>query len=437
MATRRTAPTHLVPVRVFRMPGANEDVDVDVGAVLCRTTDSLVEFRAVLKQHAAQPELSDDEEEEGEEGGAGAEGDDGDGLDPALEFMREGKFEFYLDEGKTRVRRKQEKGMKVRTAPPHPPPGGVGRYTHSVTDPNIQGPKFLDRVVVVRSADVKKPRKGSVAGSVTSESGRSLSAVSAVSDDTEAAAHDVGSIAVQLMQDMERARGAHLSFDATLAEPRLCQALKVKAAKLGVGEDAVALLQQLRDLRLAFDAAAPATLSFSSARLRLARIGSRAIAERFFAPGSRLLLPLSAENRDAAFRAWQAADADAAGGRPGADRRLVRSFDAAAEQTKAKLAPALKSLGAGLAGMHRVKVTKASREKVKVVVVGGGYAGALASHMLDQSNVHVTLVDPKEVRQNPRPPAPARARRTDKRTQVLRGRHQPTQGHLRPRERGG
>ena len=127
MATRRTAPTHLVPVRVFRMPGANEDVDVDVGAVLCRTTDSLVEFRAVLKQHAAQPELSDDEEEEGEEGGAGAEGDDGDGLDPALEFMREGKFEFYLDEGKTRVRRKQEKGMKVRTAPcPPPPPAESG-----------------------------------------------------------------------------------------------------------------------------------------------------------------------------------------------------------------------------------------------------------------------------------------------------------------------
>ena len=127
MATRRTAPTHLVPVRVFRMPGANEDVDVDVGAVLCRTTDSLVEFRAVLKQHAAQPELSDDEEEEGEEGGAGAEGDDGDGLDPALAFMREGKFEFYLDEGKTRVRRKQEKGMKVS----RPAPRGVGRRTHS------------------------------------------------------------------------------------------------------------------------------------------------------------------------------------------------------------------------------------------------------------------------------------------------------------------
>ena len=107
LSERATAPTQLVKVRVFRMPGAVPDRSVDLGAVLVRTTDSLAIFRSLLKEHASSPEQFSDEEDEEEDvgsvfsgggskasAGASIEGS----LDESLKFVRDGKFMFFLDD---------------------------------------------------------------------------------------------------------------------------------------------------------------------------------------------------------------------------------------------------------------------------------------------------------------------------------------------------
>ena len=61
-------------------------------------------------------------------------------MDPELEFLRKGKFAFFLDDGDTRVRKKQEK--------------------------TFCGTEYIDRVVIVRNSDLPST-KDSLPGQIS------------------------------------------------------------------------------------------------------------------------------------------------------------------------------------------------------------------------------------------------------------------------------
>ena len=367
---RASAPTQLVRIKIFRMPGANPDRSVDLGAILVRTTDSLAIFRSLLKEHASSPEeeFSEDEDEASSllsgEGSMARTRD----LDQSLQFVRDGKFVFFLDNCTVRVRRRQERDM-----------GGL---------------EYLSNCCIVRSTDL--PQSSGVGTGSDRGAGSRASSEMAPS---EADRDEQVDFSLLAMEDMLKAEAEGLSLERVLNEPQLLQKLKEQANRSGLGEDSVALFDHERQLRNALSTAAPSGSGFSSARLRRARVGARAIAERFFEESSTYRLPLSAAEVASVFSRWKEADeACVRSGGLGAEEGLLSSFAPALEKVRSALEPLLGKLATGMVARGRVKVARGKRGgKPRVVIVGGGYAGCCAAKILDSDErFHVTLVDPKE-----------------------------------------
>lgn len=388
LSERATAPTQLVKVRVFRMPGAVPDRSVDLGAVLVRTTDSLAIFRSLLKEHASSPEQFSDEEDEEEDvgsvfsgggskasAGASIEGS----LDESLKFVRDGKFMFFLDDCTVRVRRRQERSMA--------------------------GFEYLTNCAIVRSTDLPMSagaKKGlSLMKGVALMKGATDAAGSRHQSEASSSEIDKDEqvdFSLLAMEEMARADAAGLTLERVLNEPQLLQKLKAAANRSGMGEDAVALLDHERQLSNALRSAAPPGGGFSAARLRRARVGFRAIAERFFAAGSTYQLPLTDAEVAAVFGRWKKADESCVRAQPGGDQELLASFAPALEKVRALLEPLVSKLAKGMAAPGRVKEVKGKGAgKIRVVVVGGCYSGCVVAKFLDaDTRFHVTLVDPKE-----------------------------------------
>ena len=388
LSERATAPTQLVKVRVFRMPGAVPDRSVDLGAVLVRTTDSLAIFRSLLKEHASSPEQFSDEEDEEEDmgsvfSGGGSKASAGasiaGSLDESLKFVRDGQFMFFLDDCTVRVRRRQERSMA--------------------------GLEYLTNCAIVRSTDLPMSagaKKGlSLMKGVALMKGATDAAGSRHQSEASSSEIDKDEqvdFSLLAMEEMARADAAGLTLERVLNEPQLLQKLKAAANRSGVGEDAVALLDHERQLSNALSSAAPPGGGFSAARLRRARVGFRAIAERFFAAGSTYQLPLTDAEVAAVFGRWKEADESCVRARPGGDQELLASFVPALEKVRALLEPLVGKLAKGMAAPGRVKEVKGKGAgKIRVVVVGGGYSGCVVAKFLDaDTRFHVVLVDPKE-----------------------------------------
>ena len=114
LSKRTIAASHVFKVKVFRMPQREEDREIDAGMLMCRETDSLAALRSLVKKHANElHEQDEDDSDEDEDAGPSSpllrDSAAAPQMDPELEFLRKGKFVFFLDNGDTRVRKKQER----------------------------------------------------------------------------------------------------------------------------------------------------------------------------------------------------------------------------------------------------------------------------------------------------------------------------------------
>ena len=355
LATRRSAATHLVQLRMYRLPSKKAD-DANSLALLVRATDSLADLRHAVRKHAAEAV-----EEEGE------------GAVAAL--LVEGSFEVYLDKATTRVRRKQEAEMSGKT--------------------------YLDRACLVPSIDVPGAKKAFDAARAATR----MRAAGGSSDDTSSEAggsEDGYSAAARIMEQSDARHAVTLSVDSALAEPKLTLSLRAHAARLGIGEAAVAFLLSLRELTSACAAVAPSNVN-SGARTRLATIGCEALAVRYLREPHAKRLPPDCESAIAASTAAK----DAAAGDATA---LLSAFEPVRTALETALAPALDALRHETA-RQRVRALRPASGggvRARVVVVGGGYAGGVIAADLcgEPDKFDVVLIDPKEyfedVTANPR-----------------------------------
>ena len=119
LSKRTIAAGHMFKVKVFRMPQREEDRDIDAGMLMCRETDSLSALRSLIRKHAMTLHEQDEDEDDSDDEAGGTPPSPGlrdqpggapeAALDPELEFLRKGRFVFFLDSGDTRVRKKQER----------------------------------------------------------------------------------------------------------------------------------------------------------------------------------------------------------------------------------------------------------------------------------------------------------------------------------------
>ena len=231
LEARQVAPSHLVQLRVFRLPARKADPELDGLALLVRTTTSLSELRA-----AAVTFSEEAEEEEGE------------GSMP--EFLLKGEFEFFLDDASTRVRRKQELSMS--------------------------GTKYLSRAVIVPTKDLPKKSKKV---SVSVRAGQKYAPV--VPDDDEAAAEEDVSqpdIAARIMRQVEIERAMQLTIKSCIADAQLSLSLRKTAVELNgaQGEAAVDFMAKFLDLKNT-----SGSIKISGVKLRVVRAGAKALRLRY------------------------------------------------------------------------------------------------------------------------------------------------------------
>jgi hypothetical protein len=206
--------------------------------------------------------------------------------------------------------------------------------------------------------------------------------------------------------------------------PELVQGLRLVAVKCGVAEEAVSFLVEVDQLRQAAEAISPAAAgALSKPRLRLVKASATNIAERFLAEQSRFNLPVARETSRAATQEIERAAglADAPEPAPGLDHAMMEALVGPFHECEHALGPALallrkkqstlnqvvsqwkgeKGAAAGAAeggSDNKGKNAAGSVKKHRVVILGGGMAGALAAFSFDndpEDRFHVTLVDPK------------------------------------------
>lgn len=417
LAKRAKAAQRLFTIQVYDYATKRPDENVDAGFMMCRATDSLKVLRALVCGHAlslGDEESTDDDEFEfeGDEIDEGATRSDAappaarakgkkpavtadqlEAIPPEFHFLARGEFTFFLDECKTRVLRKQEK--------------------------DLAGAEYLDRVVLVRDADlpesmrpVKKAKSGrrstnasadapgSDAGDTAFETHSQGTAPSERDEeDTNVNADDVAEFIMR--KSAEAAMEAQCTDVVTaIRVPAVLQGLRAAALKAGVPEEAVTFVVEIDQLRAAAEAIAPTSAgALSMPRLRLVKASASNVIERFMSPSSRFELPIKSDVRKETYDtvAKVAAEAEAEDPKPGLDQAMLEAFVVPFNDVVAALAPALAILRSKSERVN--KVVKATNGKQhKVVVLGGGFAGSLVSYNLDndpEKRFHVTLVDPK------------------------------------------
>ena len=403
LAKRVKAQSHMFAVQVFEYETKTLDTTTDAGFIMCRATDSLKVLRSLIKKHALslgeEEEDSDDDEfdfegaEKGIQASPGKSGDIAD-VPPEFQFMAEGAFTFFLDECKVRVTRKQEK--------------------------SLEGREYIDRVCIVRDDDLPaslrprakseksmKGRKapGSDAGDTAYETESVGTATSGDDAEQETGADDVAE-ALMARAAEEVAAKQCLDVIAAIRVPTVLQGLRVACVKAKIPEEAVTYMVEVDQLMQAAEAISPTSAgALSLPRLRLVKASATNISERFLADGNMFKLPVSAATAAAAAaeiaRAAKAAEAEEPA--PGLDHAMLEALEAPFRETEQALALALALLQKKQASvnkvMSKVKGLKGGEKtKHRVVILGGGYCGAICAFALDsdpEQRFHVTLIDPK------------------------------------------
>ena len=347
LSERRSAASHLVQLRMYRLPSKKAD-DAHSVALLLRVTDTLADLRHAVRKHAAETL-----EEEGE--------------GSVASFLVDGSFEIYLDKATTRVRRKQEKEMSGRS--------------------------YLDRACLVRTSDVPSAKRALEASraAVRLQAGSGGGHGPGDDDTASDAGTEDGTAAARIMEQCALRQAATLSVQSALEDAKLALSLRAHSARLGIGESAVAFLSLLRELSAACAAVAPASIVQSGARLRLAKVGSEALVARFLRGHLASRLPPSCAELIAI-----ANEAHARAGEAGDAYGLLACFDPLKAALEAELEPALLALRKEAARSHKVRTNAGGR--ARVVVCGGGFAGCLIAADLsaESEQFDVVLVDPKE-----------------------------------------
>ena len=365
LSKRTLAASHMFKVKVFRMPQREEDREIDAGMLMCRETDSLAALRSLVKKHAIELHEQDDDDDSDSEDDAGPvtpllrdESTDG-RADPELEFLRKGKFAFFLDEGDTRVRKKQER--------------------------TFCGTDYIDRVVIVRNSDLPNSKETLLPGQMSRRGSDATS--DAVSEVSELADID---IAEEIMRVAMEHSAEAISFEDVLEDERMLLNLKKLAVKRSIGEEAVNFLVELKGLRAA---------SVAVPNLERLRAGAWKIMLRFFQNTSSFKLPISSFVRTQTESRARRVSGGALPGEAGSSGAILACFNDAQAEVEEALKPCL--AGIRKAQRHEMRVTSPIAELAvdvkRVVIIGGGYLGTTVAKQLDlMDGYHVTLIDPKE-----------------------------------------
>ena len=365
LSKRMVAASHMVVLRVFRMPSRERDGTVDAGMLMCRETDTLAALRQLIKKHAATlHEEDEDDDEDDDDAGQGGERLP----DPALDFLREGKFVFFLDNCDVRVRKKQET--------------------------TFEGVEYLDRVALVRSSDLPKPARAATSSSLPGavDGDRSRRGSEPVSEVSEA---DELDIAEAVMNTAMESKASALNVDAALETESLSQQLKRAAIQRGIGEEALTFLGQLKSLK-----AEAASSDGGSESMEGLRSGAWAMMERYFVADAVFKLPLApATMQQTESRVRRSCAARI--GTATTPAAVVENFAEAAAEVEDELSKSMESVRKAEANQGRVlrHVQNAGSvaSKTRVVVVGGGWLGITVAKKFDlMDDFHCTLVDPKE-----------------------------------------
>eukprot|EP01043_Picozoa_sp_COSAG02_P018859 COSAG02_NODE_892_length_16138_cov_14.599875_13_plen_1256_part_00 len=365
LSKRTLAASHMFKVKVFRMPQREEDREIDAGMLMCRETDSLAGLRSLIKKHALELHEQDDDDESGDEDCSRPatpllrDEPTDEQMDPELEFLRQGKFAFFLDDGDTRVRKKQER--------------------------IFCGTDYIDRVVIVRNSDLPNSKE-SLPGQISRRGSDATS--DAVSEISEPAEID---IAEHVMRVAMENSAETIRFEDVLDDERMLLTLKKVAVKRSIGEEAVNFLVELKALRCAASKAVP--------DLEQLRAGAWKIMLRFFQNTSSFKLPISSFVQTQTESKTRRVAGGALPGEAGNSRAILGCFNDAQVEVEEALKPCL--AGIRKAQRHEMRVTSPIAELAadikRVVIVGGGYLGTTVAKQLDlMDGYHVTLIDPKE-----------------------------------------
>lgn len=365
LSKRTLAASHMFKVKIFRMPQREEDRELDAGMLMCRETDSLAALRSLIKKHALELHEQDEDDDTDEDDDSGPttpllrDHPMDEQMDPELEFLRKGKFAFFLDDGDTRVRKKQEK--------------------------TFCGTGYIDRVVIVRNSDLPSAKESLPGQPSRRGSDATSDAVSEISEPAEI------DIAEQVMRAAMENGAEAISFDDVLADERMLLSMKKLALKRSIGEEAVNFLVELKALRSAAAMAVP--------DLEQLRTGAWKIMLRFFQNTSSFKLPISSFVLKQTESKARRVSGGSLPGEAGSARAILACFSGAQAEVEEALQPCL--AGIRKAQRHEMRVTSKIAELAadvkRIVVVGGGYLGTTVAKQLDlMDGYHVTLIDPKE-----------------------------------------
>ena len=367
--TGGAAEERLVPVVVMRARagGAKAEEGEDAGVALVGSTTSLADVRAQLTEDA---EDADD-----------AELDDDD--DDPYAFVPKGAFSFLLPSRRARaaapVQRAQEKLVR----------GG------KVPDPVLIAPVRQRRPSTTGPGSAPAAGPGSTATLAPADAAADAAdarAPAALRPSVEAAAAAAEAAAAELLKRGKRQEVEALSLDGVLRSPDLALGLRREIALVGAAagpatrgsradETSAVFAQRLVELRdaLARGEADRVTRALATDVLAMANDGARC-------GGDAASVSASVAAAEDVLRSLAGAEA-------ASREALLLPFE--------RLKAALRSAAAGARVPASCRQRAIGERRARVVVVGGGFCGALCAKRLSTyAALHVTLVDTKEYFEN-------------------------------------
>ena len=370
---------------VLRMPDREVDGKVHLGLIVVQEGESLRGVRHAIKAHFLDATSEDSDSE--------ADDSDDEYTSSEYEFLRSGRFTFFLKEGQVKVRRQQEKDL----ADPD-----VTKTVWVARDDEVR----TKRTIEVDADEVKVEVAGAAAPPSAGQGGDD-------DDDDD----DIGEdIAERILRTAKMQQASDLSLEEILTTPDIFKAFKLycvkKATKKDVGTNEESIVF-LRDVSVMKQIAADTSLTIEK-RCESVYRSAQKIMDRFFDDSTPM--QLSGVNAAAVTAStnmiWKTLSvtykpdqAVASGQAEAATAVLSGIFDSTFAQMgmslNVKLLPAFrKALGKSLS-VSKSSSKAASKKKIRVVIIGGGYTGVVCMRYLDHmsSNAdkfHVTLIDPKE-----------------------------------------
>ena len=366
---------------VLRMPDRSVDGKVHLGLIVVQEGESLRGVRHAIKAHFLDAGAEDSDSE--------ADSSDDEYTSSEYEFLRSGRFTFFLKEGQVKVRKQQEK--------------------------ELTGPDVVKTVWVARDDEVRTKRAIEVSADEVDVQVAGASGTPAVGGDDDDDDID-DDLAERIMRAAKKQSASDMSLDDILLNEEMYKAFKLfcvkKASKKDVGanEESVVFLH---DVSVMKQVAADNSLSIEKKCESVYRCAKK-IMDRFFDDSTPMQLvgvnsaavsmstnmiwkTLSVTYQpDQAIRSGQADAASAV---------LSGIFDSTFAQMNMTLSLKLlpdfrKALGKTMS-VSKSSTKAAAKNKIRVVVVGGGYAGPMVARFMDHAHpeadkFHVTLIDPKE-----------------------------------------